>query len=121
LASAGGDGRINVFELTEPEQAWDPTKPVSSPTTLSPTHTLLTTLPSAHGVSDINSLAFAPTSYPSAISTQSRFQEIDDDADRAKGAMDRITQYSLFRVTGDITAGYLTMDDVMHAIGGIRW
>ncbi|KAE8202886.1 hypothetical protein A4X06_0g2491 [Tilletia controversa] len=87
LASAGGDGRINVFELTEPEQAWDPTKPVSSPTTLSPTHTLLTTLPSAHGVSDINSLAFAPTSYPSAISTQSRFQEIDDDADRAKGAM----------------------------------
>ncbi|KAE8258334.1 hypothetical protein A4X13_0g1761 [Tilletia indica] len=90
LASAGGDGRINVFELTEPELPWDPTKPVSQASTLCPTHTLAATLPSAHGVSDINSLAFAPSYSPSTSNKNPagpRFEEVNEDADRARQAV----------------------------------
>ncbi|KAL9936283.1 hypothetical protein V8E36_005125 [Tilletia maclaganii] len=93
LASAGGDGRINVFELTEPETPWDPKQPVSSPTALSPSHTLLASLSSAHGVADINSVSFAPAynHSPSGAakaealsSLEARSEEVNEDEERAK-------------------------------------
>ncbi|KAK0535583.1 Cytosolic iron-sulfur protein assembly protein [Tilletia horrida] len=97
LASAGGDGRINVFELTEPETPWDPAQPVSSPSALCPSHTLIASLASAHGVADINAVAFAPTQHPASPPRQaaaqsgqaqaSRFEEIDEEAEKGRLAM----------------------------------
>ncbi|KAI5475144.1 cytosolic iron-sulfur protein assembly protein 1 [Pseudohyphozyma bogoriensis] len=47
IVTGGGDGRINVFQIMKPT---DPSE--------GPTHTLLTTLESAHGVSDVNHVAW---------------------------------------------------------------
>ncbi|KAA1476178.1 WD40 repeat-like protein [Dentipellis sp. KUC8613] len=51
LASAGGDGRINVWEFEETSDA-DPKAP--------PTHRLIAKLDDAHGVYDVNSVAWCP-------------------------------------------------------------
>jgi len=81
------------FELTEPETPWDPKQPVSSPTALSPSHTLLASLSSAHGVADINSVSFAPAynHSPSGAakaealsSLEARSEEVNEDEERAK-------------------------------------
>ncbi|KAK0562499.1 Cytosolic iron-sulfur protein assembly protein [Tilletia horrida] len=93
LASAGGDGKINVFEMTEPESPWDPISPISSPAVLCPSHSLLASLSSAHGVADINSIAFAPTppqhSAPQqqAQQQQERFQEVNEAEENLQKSM----------------------------------
>ncbi|KDQ60075.1 hypothetical protein JAAARDRAFT_152615 [Jaapia argillacea MUCL 33604] len=54
LASTGGDGKINIYEIYEPPSSSDPKG--REP----PTHTLIATLPSAHGVHDINHVSWCP-------------------------------------------------------------
>lgn len=49
LASAGGDGVIRVFDLIEPERASE-----------NPAYTLIAELPDAHGVHDVNAVAWCP-------------------------------------------------------------
>ncbi|ETW75790.1 hypothetical protein HETIRDRAFT_412162 [Heterobasidion irregulare TC 32-1] len=51
VASAGGDGRINVWELTESANATSRTPPDSK---------LIARIENAHGVADINSIAWSP-------------------------------------------------------------
>ncbi|KAK7062561.1 Cytosolic iron-sulfur protein assembly protein [Paramarasmius palmivorus] len=50
IATSGGDGVIRVWELTESESS--PTDP--------PTHELIASFPSAHGVHDINTVVWCP-------------------------------------------------------------
>ncbi|KAF8870970.1 WD40-repeat-containing domain protein [Gymnopilus junonius] len=58
LASAGGDGTVLIWELSEPKSLEDssPSKPDSTP----PKHKLIASLPSAHGVYDVNSAVWNP-------------------------------------------------------------
>ncbi|BGP08865.1 Cytosolic iron-sulfur protein assembly protein [Rhodotorula toruloides] len=55
IITAGGDGRINVFQMTKPTSPDAP-----------PTHTLLETIEDAHGVSDVNHVAWCHISPSSA-------------------------------------------------------
>ncbi|CAO1621540.1 unnamed protein product [Parajaminaea phylloscopi] len=73
LAAGGGDGRICVFEMLPP----------SSDGSLAPVANLKATVASAHGVSDINSLAFGPTDL-SGKSSGLRLQDFPDAADVAE-------------------------------------
>ncbi|EGO03451.1 hypothetical protein SERLA73DRAFT_158096 [Serpula lacrymans var. lacrymans S7.3] len=53
LASTGGDGKINVWRINESPENSGPRKEALE-------HTLLATLPSAHGTSDVNAVAWCP-------------------------------------------------------------
>ncbi|KAF8198622.1 WD40-repeat-containing domain protein [Pholiota molesta] len=55
LASAGGDGKVLVWEL------WDPRSTASTKAT-PPSHKLIASLSSAHGVHDVNSVVWNPRS-----------------------------------------------------------
>ncbi|GAA5977932.1 hypothetical protein JCM11641_004337 [Rhodosporidiobolus odoratus] len=72
ILTGGGDGRINVFQMSEP------TSP-SSP----PTHALLQTLEDAHGISDVNHVSWCTLSPSRAAATLRALEggdEVDPDA-----------------------------------------
>jgi len=61
VASTGSDGRINVWELNEPPNSTARTAPI---------HKLIAQLPSAHDVSDVNTVVWCPrTGYEDLLAT----------------------------------------------------
>lgn len=81
-----------------------PQTPPSDPSALKPTATLISTIEDAHGVADLNSLAFGPVdlsgrqsgldmdAFPDVMQSegqQSRFKEVHDDDDDEAMAIDR--------------------------------
>ncbi|BGP16964.1 hypothetical protein JCM10213_007410 [Rhodosporidiobolus nylandii] len=78
IVSGGGDGRINVFQMS---------KPTSSSS--APSHTLLATVEDAHGVSDVNHVSWCTLSPSRAAATLRALEGGEDDpeeADQAEGA-----------------------------------
>ncbi|KAH9477739.1 putative cytosolic iron-sulfur protein assembly protein 1 [Psilocybe cubensis] len=57
LASAGGDGKVLIWELSEPILEDNTSGNVSL---LPPRHKLIASIPSAHGVHDVNSVVWCP-------------------------------------------------------------
>ncbi|KAF8962358.1 WD40-repeat-containing domain protein [Flammula alnicola] len=56
LASAGSDGKVLIWEL------WEPSSSTTTSATTPPRHKLLASLPSAHGVHDVNAVVWCPRS-----------------------------------------------------------
>ncbi|GAA5970345.1 hypothetical protein JCM21900_001651 [Sporobolomyces salmonicolor] len=78
IVTAGGDGRINVFQLTQPASA----KPGTSPS-----YALLASVEDAHGVSDVNHVAWCTLSPAQAAKTLQRLEggEGEDEEDEGAG------------------------------------
>ncbi|GAA6032577.1 hypothetical protein JCM8097_004824 [Rhodosporidiobolus ruineniae] len=80
IVTGGGDGRINVFQLTAPAAPNSP-----------PSHTLLASIDDAHGVSDINHVAWCALSPSKAAATLRALEggedpDLDAEADEGEGA-----------------------------------
>ncbi|GAA5861027.1 hypothetical protein JCM1840_003055 [Sporobolomyces johnsonii] len=70
IVTGGGDGRINVFQLAKPTSA----KPGTSPS-----YTLVASIEDAHGVSDVNHVAWCTLSPARAAKTLRRLEGGDED------------------------------------------
>jgi cytosolic iron-sulfur protein assembly protein CIAO1 len=107
IVSCGGDGKINVFQLVSglfllasfpPVEAWLISSSFSTtqskPTTDGemPTHSLLSTIESAHGVSDVNHVAWCKLSPAKAAETLRRLEGGEEDEEGAGEKMETETE-----------------------------
>ncbi|GJN91211.1 hypothetical protein Rhopal_004229-T1 [Rhodotorula paludigena] len=74
IVSGGGDGKINVFQMTAP-----PPSDGSSP---NPSHHLVASVEDAHGVSDVNHVAWCTLSPARAAATLRALEGGEDDAEQ---------------------------------------
>ncbi|GAA5836618.1 hypothetical protein JCM11251_002679 [Rhodosporidiobolus azoricus] len=73
IVSGGGDGRINVWQMSKP----------SSPSPAPPNHTLLSAVEDAHGVSDVNHVSWCTLSPSKAAATLRALEGGEDEDEEA--------------------------------------